>query len=409
MRVKFLVLVKLLEVIARGLFVVFCTYALPLIDAGHFGVLVASVGAAVFLIGFERFVDIQRRMSGAEPHRIQAEFRAVLRFFLQQYVIITAVAVMLASLFTTWSWPTLAALAAVLAAEHLGNQTYLATLIYSRGYLYLVAAMVKNFCLLVAVVFIFVSDRADFTVDAVVNAWGLVSTGFIAMLAILWHYQSRSFPALNGSSESWKRIGEQYRSSCAHFLTGAIAFVAVQADRFVVSGALPELDIGIYFRNLTITAFMLQFISIVSYMRLAPRVMELMRDGHLDRAFNILRRECALVLAGVAALVGLGLLVDKVLGHPGAAMHIDPHLLLILTVGMLFRILGDYCGLLLLSMKYDRKVLMSQVVSVLVGLPLLWCGAEFLGLQGAVIGALAMPFCLMLLNGWKCWSSLRVV
>ena len=85
MKVNFLVAAKLSEVVTRGIFIIFCTYALPLIDAGVFGLLVTFIGFFAFLLGFERYIDVQRKVSGLSKEIILGEIRRLLPFLSVHY------------------------------------------------------------------------------------------------------------------------------------------------------------------------------------------------------------------------------------------------------------------------------------------------------------------------------------
>jgi hypothetical protein len=59
-----LVVTKLVETAARGLFMLVCIYALPLEEAGRFGLIATAVGLLAFALGFERQIDVLRRVTG---------------------------------------------------------------------------------------------------------------------------------------------------------------------------------------------------------------------------------------------------------------------------------------------------------------------------------------------------------
>lgn len=398
MRIRFLVGAKLLEVLSRGIFILFCTYSLPIVDAGKFGLLSTVAGLAAFLLGFERVIDVQRRVAGNASSVIHQRLRDTLHFFGVQYALALPVMALLLGLVTGWPLQLLALFILIIVGEHLSNQAYQITLVDRHAYSFLLAVVVKNVILLAAVLYIAWRTPAHFDVVTVMHAWGWASLGFIAVATVLWQRKSSRAAVDTADALPRQRIAEQYRASGLHFLMGLVAIVALQADRFVVGATLSPEDLGIYFRNITLAGLALQFFNIVSFNRVAPNIYQLAREGLLERARTVVKIEYGRFALTFACLVALALGLNLALGNPASRFHILAPFALILTATILLRTLADYFGLLLLSIGEDAILFRQQTASIAIGIPCMALMAAFHGLPGAFLGTLATPAVLLLLN-----------
>lgn len=399
MRLRFLVGAKLLEVLSRGTFLLFCTYSLPIIDAGKFGMVSTAVGFASFLLGFERVIDVQRRVTGSTATIIHQQLRDTLHFFGFQYVLALPVMALLLGLVTGWPAHILALFILIVIGEHLSNQAYQATLVDRQAYSFLLAVVVKNIIMLAAVFFAsWKKAAANFDVLLVINVWSVTSLVFIVVAILLWLRKSKSIHEAGFKLLPRQGIFEQYRASRLHFLMGLVAIIALQADRFVVGAALSAEDIGIYFRNITLAALALQFFNIASFNRVAPNVYQLAREGKLEHALTVVKIEYGRFAWAFVALVGLILTVNFILHNPASRFHIAASFIFILTATILLRTLADYFGLLMLSIGEDTRLFRRQAASVAIGIPCMALMASFGGLPGAFCGTLVTPIILLLLN-----------
>lgn len=107
MRQRYLVGTKLLETLSRGLFVLVCTYRLPLEEAGRFGLLATVIGLLSFVLGFERQIDMQRQIAGRSSSAIRRRMADTLRFFRAHYLLVLPISMLAATLAACWSLTTL--------------------------------------------------------------------------------------------------------------------------------------------------------------------------------------------------------------------------------------------------------------------------------------------------------------
>ncbi len=398
MRIRFLVGAKLLEMVSRGAFILFCTYSLPIVDAGKFGLISTVVGLASFLLGFERVIDVQRRVAGNAPAVIHQQLRDTLHFFGVQYVIALPILALLLGLAIGWPIQMLALFTMIVIGEHLSNQAYLVTLVDREAFSFILAVIVKNITLFAAVLAVSWNNPTNFDVFWVMHAWGLVSLAFVAVAFFLWKYRSRLIQSQQAELPPRQPILDQYRASRLHFLMGLVAIIALQADRFVVGATLSAEDIGVYFRNITLAALAFQFFNIVSFNRVAPDVYHLSREGRLDQAFKLVKTESGRFAVVFACLVGLALTINTLLHNPASRFHIETSFVMILTATILLRTTADYLGLLLLSVGADTRLLRHQTTSVVAGVSCMTLLAALFHLPGAFLGTLAAPAVLLGLN-----------
>jgi hypothetical protein len=407
MRHRVLVSVKLLETLSRGLFVLACTYGLPLTQAGRFGLTATVIGLLAFAANYERQIDVQRQVAGATPLAIYRRFGETLHFFAHQYVLVLPLGALAFWLTSDWGGYWLAALLLIVVAEHLSNQAYQATLIDDRAFPLMVLAAAKNIGLLLTVVVGSRVDTAAFDVQWVMLAWTLASGLYLITAVATWLRWRAVVPRALVAGETRQSVIEQYRASNLHFVVGLVAVAALQLDRLLVGGTLSLEEIGVYFRNIALSSLAFQFFNIVSFSRVAPSVFSLARAGAHDRSAWLVGMEYRWFALALSLGLGIALAVNAMFDSPAGRYGIEPLYLVLLGSGVLLRAGADYRGLLLLSVGADRSVLRNQAAGVLTGALCLLALAMKFGLLGAFMGALFTHLVYLMLNHWSWRGWLR--
>lgn len=403
MRQRVIVGTKLVETIARGLFVLFCTYQLPVVDAGQFGLAATLIGMLAFLFGYERQIDIQRQVAGRSVAVIHQRLNDTLRFFVAHYSwSLPLIAILLWQGFG-WSVSIIGLVILISVAEHLSNQAYYAVLVSSRNYPLQALVAAKSCLLLLVVIGLVLANHQRFTADLVLWVWALVSLFFVTLALSIWMVWLRLPPEDFAHQVPRQGVPEQYRASRLHFMVGVVAVAAIQADRLVVGGMLSAHDIGVYFRNITLTALGLQLFNIVSFNRVAPAVYALVGKGHAAKARRMVRKEYQLFAFATLTAYTIALATDLLAGNPAARFGVDFGFLAILTLGMLLRCAADYVGLILLSTGADADVFRNQFIAVMLGVSVLLVLAWHFGLSGAIVGTLFTPVVYLVMN----WLAVR--
>lgn len=397
MRQRYLVGAKLWDTLSRGLFVLICTYRLPLEEAGRFGLLATVIGLLTFGLGYERHIDMQRQVAGRSSAAIRRRMADTLRFFRAHYLIVLPISMLSASLVGVSGWP-LGLATIVIIGEHLSIQAYLAVLLNQRAFPLLMVASAKNTLQLLAVLYLSWREPEALTALSILQVWAVASIGYVAVAATWWGFWMREPLLQQGDELPAQTLREQYRASALHFLVGLVAVVALQVDRLVVGGALDAAEVGIYFRNVALAGLALQIFNIASFNRVAPGVYQHARERTWQRGAEVVKVEYlrfALVFAG---LVVLAMLIDHLLGYPARRWGLQTLFVLIMAAGVLLRTAADYKGLLLLSLGGDHELFRNQATAVVLGAAGLFLLSWVYRLPGAFLGAVLTPMFYFLLN-----------
>ncbi len=396
MRQRVILGTKLFETVARGVFVLTCTYRLPLVDAGQFGLGVTLIGLAAFLLAYERQIDVQRAVAGHEPAVIRQRLSDTLRFFAAHFAWLLPLLAW--TLWQGFGWgPMQVTLAIVIiVSEHVSNQSYQATLVSPRNYPLQAVAAVRHGVLAAGALLLTALAPERFTIDNILGWWAAVSLLALPVASWVWAVVLR-LPA-SASARKRQGITQQYHASRLHFMVGVVAVAALQADRVVVGAALAPADIGTYFRNVMLAGLALQVFSIVSFGRVAPTVYAMARQQDMEGVRQRVRREYTWFAVVTLVLLGLALAVNMMAGYPASRLGVSGIFLSVLILGVLLRAAADYTGLLLLASGADRAVFQNQLMAVLAGISMLILLAYQFGLPGAIAGALPTSLAYLGLN-----------
>ncbi|HEY0625301.1 MAG TPA: hypothetical protein VGD10_01065 [Allosphingosinicella sp.] len=394
----FLIIAKLIEVLARAGFTVAATFALPVEGAGRFGIIVTLVGLFAFGIGWERYIDLQRRLVGAEP---QVFDRAVLhasRLWGFNYLVMLPLFLLLTGLWAEIEpWPLLLCVL-ILVSEHLSNQIYNLAVVEHRYRPLVGWIAARNLLLLPLIAYPVLLAPQNATLDYILGAWAAVSAVSSLLILPLWlacldrRLPDAPLPTATG-------IFAQHRASLSHFGLGLLAILSLQVDRLAVGSLLPLEEVGIYFRHVLLVSFAYQFFNIASYNRNVPLIFGRARTHDVADAQRIVRVEQVKVLLAVAAGFALLWLLDRATGGMWTSrFSIRFDLAGLLVAGALIRIMADYCALILNSRMRETWVFRRQVAALGLGSVLLVGLTLAFGMFGAAAAMLATSSLYYLLN-----------
>jgi len=357
-------LTKLADIAARSLFVLLCLFALPIRSTGQFGLALTLLGFFSFFSGFERYLDLQRRMVGTAALQVDKLIVSALRFYVVNYLVCLPVLLALL-LFWVELPPWLALMCLVIGVgEHLSNEVYRFVLIAPRHRPVLFAALGKNIALLTIVALTLWLHPSMFSLDLLLTTWAVFSLAGIGAIAISFS-RTWAFASFSLATGAGLRQRQQYFASRTHFLIGLVAVTLLQVDRLVVGALLTLEQSGLYFRHILLASFAYQVFNVVSYGRVAPRVYEHIHSHRTAAARAIIRRELSWLVPAAALVVAAGYLVRSVpfLNVP-AIQSINPDYLAVLTLGYLVRAFADFNALLLNGVYQERAVFISQVAAL---------------------------------------------
>lgn len=401
-----LVIIKLVEVVSRALFTVGVTYMLAVQQAGQFGLANTLIGLFAFAFGWERHIDIQRRLAGKDAQTFDRAVRGLPRFWAANWVTMTPLLLVFTYGLAGLTWTLCAVVAVIAICEQIGNAIYNLCVIEVRyqGLVAIVAC--KSLFLAVTIAALFLFAREWLTLEVVLWCWagaGLLSLAIIAMgWARVMHPEAHPGVEAQVPADIRSGIFDQHKASFTHFFIGALAVFIIQIDRLVVGMMLPLPEVSIYFRQVVLVSLAYQFFNVVSYSRTLPKVFKLSRESHFQHAHAVIKREYLLV-AGVIALGFAGcVLIDSAAGHRFTrALMIDATLVALLLVGSLLRIHADFSALILNAQFYEKQVLTNQIASFVIGFCALVGLTWAYGLYGTAFGTVAGSFAYLALNTYS--------
>ena len=394
----YVVVIKLIEVMARAGFTVGATFTLPLAAAGQFGIIVTLAGLFSFAFGWERHVDIQRRFVGTEPETFDAAVTRAVPLWGFNYSILLPT-----FLVAVWIWTGVDAwlllLCAVVAvSEHIANVVYQLSLVERRYHRFLIWVAAKNVAvaLLVGAMILFAPSRM--TLEYVLLGWAGASAVSTTVIVLMWLGVRRRGAARRPFD--WQfHVFEQHRLSFTHFCLGLLGVTMLQFDRLVVGALLPLAEVGVYFRHILLVSFAYQFFNIASHNRVLPRVFAYAKTHTISESQAVVRTE----LFRVAGVVLLGFAILWAADHATggvwtARFSVDLGFAAILVAGAMVRIAADFQGLILNSRMRENLLIRQQIVAFSVGAVLLVALTWAFGMVGTAAASLATSTLYFLLN-----------
>lgn len=377
---------KLADIAARSLFVLFALFALPSREAGQFGLLVTLIGLFGFLCGFERYLDLQRLLVGRSDAWADRLVTATLRFFGVNYLVGLPALAALLRLWVDLPWPLVVAGLVIAAAEHLASEVYRFVLVLPRHRALLVIGVARNLLLLAIAAGLAWRNDAALQLAPLLHAWAALA--LLGALACAAWFLAR-MDRMRTATDELPRLADNYRNSLTHFLTGLVAVAALQADRLLASSMLPLEAAGVYFRQVFVALVAYQAFGVLSHNRVMPDVYRCMANGRKSAALTIIKREVRRVvpvtLVLIALVLALGLLDT---GRFDLLHRIAPAYLAMLMLGYLIRGLADYNSLLLNGMHRERDVLGAQATSLIVSIATSVALTPRFGVPGQVVATL---------------------
>lgn len=398
--------VKLIETLARAVFTVGLTFAFPLAEAGEFGLTITMIGLLAFALGWERHIDIQRRLVGADPAPFDAAVTAMMHLWLINYAWMLP---LFAVAFAYWAGLPFVLLLPVIVVslcEQQSNAAYNIAVVEPRYHRLLLWTLMKNLTML-AIAAAFILLFPDYlALDLILWLW--MSVSLVATLPMALHWMRlRHSDRVAAASIAGLGFWAQHRASLPHFLIGLLAVLMLQFDRLVVGGiALPE-QAGIYFRHVMLIAFAYQLFNIVSYNRRLAAIFALTRDFGVVPAQRVVMRELSLLagalLLGFVLASALDWWTDRQFTE---RFHLSLILLAVLLSGAWLRMLADFQALLLHAMLRERRVLVNQIVAFAITMPLLLGLTTAFGIWGAGLAYAAGSFFYALFSVYAVWKTI---
>jgi hypothetical protein len=386
----YLIAIKLIEILARAGFVAGITYSLRLSAAGQFGLVVTLVGLFALGFGWERHIDIQRRMAGESAAMFDRTVRAAMPFWLFNYAVMLPVFLLIAAAMARLEPVQLLCAAIVVVSEHIANQVYQMSLV-ERRYRPLVGLVAaKNLIVLAIALPDMLFAPSKLTLDFVLMTWASMSALSTLAILITWHRLRQDGPVVvegpGPARTGFESIWPQHLASFTHFRIGVVAFLMLQYDRLAVGTFAGLAEAGVYFRHVLLIFFGYQLYTVASFNRITPTIFGAAKHETVTALISCLRGEYLrlLVLAVGAAVVGIAL--DVVLGGAiSTKYHLSYLLAAILLTGTMLRIAADFAGLIVNARLHEKSLGHAQLIAFACGAALLASLTWWLGILGAAI------------------------
>lgn len=391
------IILKFLEVGSRAVFVVLTSYSLEIEQAGQFGLVVTLQGLASFAFGYERHVDVMRRMVGQSHGKFDRAVAQALSLCALNYT--WGIPLLVVSLILmVHLQPVLIALCVVIAiAEQLMNNAYHMAMVEPRYRKMLAVTVIKNVVIAAAVVAGVIWTDIDLPV--VLKVWAAASAVGLVFIALFWLTLRRHEPDDERRRDTLVR---QYRASWMHFLLGLTAVLTIQIDRLLVGALLSLAEAGIYFRHVLLVAMLYQVFNIAFYNRILPNVFAQARRGDVALLVRIVRREYWNVVSfwTLAAVSGVVLHVvtdGSVLDRFG----LDHTYLIGFLLMTAMRSRADLNALVFNALHQEKTVFHLQLLSFAVSLPMMIILAHWYGIPGLIFASCLGALLYLLLSTLK--------
>ncbi|CAM3178051.1 hypothetical protein SPAN111604_08650 [Sphingomonas antarctica] len=385
----YLIAIKLVEILARAGFIAGITYSLGLSAAGQFGLVVTLIGLFALGFGWERHIDIQRRMVGEPEPVFDSTVAAAMPFWSFNYAVMLPVFLVLAALLARLDAAQLALAAIVVVSEHIANQAYQLSLVNPRYRVLVNLVAAKNLLVLGITLPDILFAPSRLTLNFVMTTWATASLVSTLAIVTVWFLRRQASPARTGFSLR-KNIWPQHLVSFTHFRIGVVAYLMLQYDRLAVGTFAGLTDSGVYFRHVLLIFFGYQLFTVASFNRITPKVFQAAKTEAIPLLIRTVRREYVILLAIAIGGAALAIVIDLALGGAiSAKYHLSVMLAAILLSGTMIRVAADFAGMIVNARHQEKKLGEAQLISFAGGGLLLVVLTWWLGIVGAAIANVA--------------------
>lgn len=381
-----LVVLKLGETLARALFLFICIYSLEKEQSGQFGIIITLTGLFAFAFGYERHIDIQRKYADSPNALFDSIVASSFKIYALNYLLMIPLYVVCVVHLGQLSIDIAIVCVVIVVSEHISNKTYNLSLVNSRYRTFLVLTVTKYLFNLVTLAYWVFWGEETLNVHNVLTLWASTSIVCSVMILVIWW---RINLAETREIGVWEEIKSQYKHSFSHFMIGLLAILSLQLDRIIASSMLPLEDVGLYFRHVTLIAYIYQFYSIASFNRILPVVYGNAQRETAKVLKSRVRREYIKVVAmALSMLACLFVVYYSPLQFLYDKFELQIELLCILLTTFVIRAAADFNGLIYNAKRREKSVLLFQFLALMGGVVAFIVLTSRYGMLGTVISSL---------------------
>ncbi len=380
-----LAFLKLGDIGTRSLFILIILYSLPVQKSGQFGLLITILAFWSFFCGFERYIDIQRRLVGQPDSGLDLTILDNLRFYSFNLLLAFPVVAVLLTHWAGLNYMVVALVPIIAFAEHQSAEVYRYALIVRRYRNLLWIVLVKGLVLLAVVCSLMFLFNESLTLNTIIMVWAAISAVFL-LISIGYFIRLAENLHFNQLPPFWAGLSSHFRASRVHFWIGLLALLSLQADRLIVGSLLSLEQTGLYFRHVYLATFVYNVATVLSYNRILLTVYQEIQTGSFYKAKKIIRAEKWKVIPFGAILVcGIALSRFDVYFDASPFQSLIPSVLAGLLLALNLRILADYNAIILNAFHWERYIFRSQGISLLVSAILNIFMTSIYGIKGTVV------------------------
>ncbi|WP_424984237.1 hypothetical protein [Maritalea sp. S77] len=389
---------KFADVAARSGFVIIATYSLSLADAGRFGFFVTILGIFSFAIGYERYIDLQRKGVSTSNDNFDYNAFQTIRFFLSNYIIVAPVFGVLL-LISNFELSVVICGIFIALVETFLNFSYHMAIISKRYIPLMLVSVVRNLVLLLAIVFFTFWEPNSTGFRELVFIWAIISAGAICLSLAYWaRYMLPNVLRLAAKNAPKTSIRDHYLISWHHFVIGLIAIITLQADRLIAGAILSAEASGIYFRHIIIISLIYQAFNIFSYNRTAPKIYAMSENHGNSEIEKRISDEYILIMIMLMIMSVSIITMFYCFRDISADYQINVFFALGLVLVSAIRMRADLNNLLFNSRRKENITVRLQGIAFVVGLILMPSLAIYLGIPGIIIASVAVALVYLLLS-----------
>ena len=382
--------IKLVEFGARSILILLCIYLMPAVEAARFGTVMLFVGLFSFLVGQERYVDLQRRLPALSHVDAGAAIISYGRLISVGYLLgIPLLYVLLREFAGVTNQEALLAVM-VAVVEHLSQECYRIVLITDRHRVLLFGSAAKTVVVLAVVSVIAIIRGHALSLESVLFWWTAIGCMWILLSVI-------EIRCLVRSGQGGELIGlrTQCTRSYRHFAIGLVAILALQADRFVAIRVLGIEELAQYFRAVMTAGAAYQILVICSFNRIALDAYRRLQLGEHGVVRMVFRRERAAYLLVMIAVPLTTEAARRFSGISWIEATVPPFAVVALACGSsLVRGVADFESIVLNHLHIESRVFSSHAIGLCTTLVVASTLGSAFGLRGllcgSVVGSCAM-------------------